>query len=146
MKKQLRKLQPPHPGSRFSMEEAIRAFRMARGSAPKPGTGYDEEEEHYLEEEPSVSPDREDAGLGESQARKQDIRAHGGDPAQGIRHVRNFLSSHAPGLLLPGADRIVARYRRFREDLPSTCAALHLDPGDLTFGDLTFLSLAFIRS
>ena len=76
----------------------------------------------------------------------QDIRAHGGDPAQVIRHVRNFLSSHAPGLLLPGADRIVARYLRFREDLPSTCAALHLDPGDLTFGDLTFLSLAFIRS
>ena len=70
MKKQLRKLQPPHPGSKFSMEEAIRAFRRARGSAPKPGTGYDEEEDYHPEEEPVVTADQEGAGLGGLQARK----------------------------------------------------------------------------
>lgn len=47
MKKQLRALQPAHPGGSFTVEDAIRAFRKARGSASKPGIGY-EEEEHVM--------------------------------------------------------------------------------------------------
>ena len=45
MKKQLRTLQPAHPGGSFTVEDAVRAFRKVRGSAPKPGIGYDEDEE-----------------------------------------------------------------------------------------------------
>lgn len=45
MKKQLRTLQPAHPGGSFTVEDAIRAFRKARGSAPKPGIGYDDDEQ-----------------------------------------------------------------------------------------------------
>lgn len=77
----------------------------------------------------------------------QDIRAHGGDPVQIIRHVRNFLASHVPeSVFLPGAERIAARYQRFRSELPVTCADLHLEPDNLTFGDLTRLSLGYINS
>lgn len=76
----------------------------------------------------------------------QDIRAHGGDPEQIIRHVRNFLASHVPeSVFLLGAERIAARYHRFRAELPVTCAELHLEPGSLTFGDLTRLSLGYIN-
>lgn len=77
----------------------------------------------------------------------QDIRAHGADPAMAIRHVRNFLSTHAPQpLFLPGPEKIIHRYEQFRDDLPATCAATHLDPADLTFGDLSRLILGYMTS
>lgn len=77
----------------------------------------------------------------------QDIRAHGGLPAAVIRHVRNFLSTHASASdFLPGPEKIVMRYQHFRGELPGSCALLHLDPANLTFGDLTRLIVAYIRS
>jgi hypothetical protein len=77
----------------------------------------------------------------------QDIRAHHGDPAKVIGHVRNFLSSHAPlSVFLPGPDKILERYRHFRSELPAACAILHLDAGSLTFGDLTRLIVAYLKS
>ena len=77
----------------------------------------------------------------------QDIRAHAGDPAEVIRHVRNFLSGHTPPrVLLSGPEKIVGRYLQFRKDLPGTCAVVRLDPDNLTFGDLTQLILGYITS
>ena len=77
----------------------------------------------------------------------QDIRAHGGNPAKAIRHVRNFLSSHTPqSVFLAGPDRIIERYERFRAELPISCAYLHMDPAQLTFVDLTRLIEAYISS
>lgn len=77
----------------------------------------------------------------------QDIRAHGGDISAAIRHVRNFLSTHTPeSLILPGPDKIINRYRQFRALAPGTCEILHLDPGNLTFGDLTRLIRGYIKS
>ena len=65
----------------------------------------------------------------------QGIRAHRGNPAEVIRHVRNFLSAHAPAPVhLSGPDKIIGRYLQFRKDLPGTCAMVHLDPHNLTFG------------
>jgi hypothetical protein len=52
MKKQLRTLQPAHPGGSFTVEDAIRAFRKVRGSDPKPGIGYDDEAEAVARPQP----------------------------------------------------------------------------------------------
>lgn len=77
----------------------------------------------------------------------QDIRAHGGKAEEAIKVVRNFLASHSPAdVILPGGDRIGARYRRFRNDLPQACAELHLDASDLMFGDLTRFILGWMRA
>lgn len=77
----------------------------------------------------------------------QDIRTHGGKPDGAIKAVRNFLASHAPAdVILPGGDRIDARYRQFRTELPRACAELHLDPHDLTFGDLTRFILGWMKT
>ena len=77
----------------------------------------------------------------------QDIRAHGGTIVDAIRAVRNFLASHATeDVILPGGDRVAERYGRFRRELPAACAALGLDPADLTFGDLTRFTLGWMRT
>jgi hypothetical protein len=77
----------------------------------------------------------------------QDIRAHGADPAKAIGHVRNFLAPHTPPtVFLVGPDRILERYEQFRSELPTSCALLHVDPGQLTFGDLTWLIQGYLNS
>ena len=59
----------------------------------------------------------------------QDIEAHGNDPDQAIRCVRNWLSEHRPhnAVPLPGAAAIQADYRRFQAEVgdclrPVRCA------------------------
>ena len=77
----------------------------------------------------------------------QDIRAHRGDAAELIRHVRNFLLSQADEtVFLPGPRRIAERFQDFRRNLPASCAELHLDPNDLTFGDLTRFIIGYLES
>lgn len=77
----------------------------------------------------------------------QDIRAHSGDPFSVVRHVRNFLLSHSPpSVFLPGPEKVVASYRQFRDGFSASCAVLHLDSGDLAFGDLTRLIIGYLRS
>jgi hypothetical protein len=76
----------------------------------------------------------------------QDIRAHGGSTDETIRQVRDFLSTHLEdGVFLPGGYRIVERYSRFRRDLPTMCAELHLDCSVLNFRDLTGLIAAWLK-
>ena len=43
----------------------------------------------------------------------QDIHAHGGDPEQAIREVRNWLAVASKGKVMPGGAEVVNRYRRF---------------------------------
>lgn len=69
----------------------------------------------------------------------QDIRAHGDDPRQAIRAVRDWLSSHTRGVVIPGGKAIADRYEKFTFQLPSQAADLNLDPRELTFGDYTTL-------
>jgi hypothetical protein len=77
----------------------------------------------------------------------QDIRTHSGKVEEVIKAVRNFLAFHAAAdVVLPGGDRISARYRQFRNELPQACAELHLDPLDLTFGDLTRFILGWMKA
>lgn len=77
----------------------------------------------------------------------QDIRAHDGDAGLSIRRVRDFLATHCqPGRILPGGASIARRYADFRRDLPTFCGALHLDPSDLTFSDLTNLIVGWMNA
>lgn len=77
----------------------------------------------------------------------QDIRAHGRNPGEAVRQVRNFLATQCPaGVILVGGDKLLDRYRPFREGLPSTCREVHLDPSKPTFRDLTNLVVGWLEA
>lgn len=66
----------------------------------------------------------------------QDIAAHGGSPFEAIKAVRNWLSAAAPqSVKIPGGAVIGRRYSTFREELPTACERLQLNPNELTFND-----------
>jgi hypothetical protein len=65
----------------------------------------------------------------------QDITDHNNDPERVIRSIRNWLNTIHPQGVLPGAAKIISRYKRFQLEMPNICAALSLDEGDLTFTD-----------
>ncbi len=69
----------------------------------------------------------------------QDIKSHDNDPEVAIRQARDWLrnSSAISGFSIPGSQRIIERYRLFREELPELCRRSALDPGDLIFNDFT---------
>jgi hypothetical protein len=75
----------------------------------------------------------------------QDIRGHDRSVPVAIHHLRDFLSTHcARNVLLPGGDALFSRYRMFRRALPESCRRERLDPGRLTFRDLTVLIVGWI--
>ena len=66
----------------------------------------------------------------------QDIVAHGGNVAQAIRAVRDWLSdARAGSTKLPGGAAVAHRYELFRDDLPDICAKRGLVAADLTFNE-----------
>jgi hypothetical protein len=66
----------------------------------------------------------------------QDIAIHGGDAAEAIKAVRNWLSASTPlSVKIPGGAIIARRYRTFCEELPTACERLQLNPEELTFND-----------
>jgi hypothetical protein len=70
----------------------------------------------------------------------QDIRAHFGNPELAVRAVRDLLASaRRPAVLLPGAPRIMERYRLFRAELPESCRRVHLEEASLSFFDYAML-------
>jgi hypothetical protein len=74
----------------------------------------------------------------------QDIRAHNDDPKDAIRGVRDWLSSHRAGILIPGGKSIFERYGRFRDQLPAQAQDVRLDHRELTFGDYTHLLVGWL--
>jgi hypothetical protein len=69
----------------------------------------------------------------------QDIKSHDGNPETAIRRVRDWLrnSPTMTDTIIPGPQRIIERYRLFREELPELCRKSSLDPDDLIFNDYT---------
>jgi hypothetical protein len=66
----------------------------------------------------------------------QDIAAHGGNPDEGIKAVRNWLSAATSKTVkIPGGAAIAKRYATFRAELPATCQRLQLNVDELTFSD-----------
>jgi hypothetical protein len=76
----------------------------------------------------------------------QDIRAHNDDPKDAIRGVRDWLSSHRVGILIPGGKSIFERYGRFRDQLPAQAQDVRLDHRELTFGDYTHLLVGWLTA
>jgi hypothetical protein len=74
----------------------------------------------------------------------QDIRAHDDQPREAIRAVRDWLSSHRRGVLIPGGKTIYERYELFRAELPRQAADAMLDSRELTFGDYTRLIVGWL--
>ena len=71
-----------------------------------------------------------------------DIEAHGDDPRQIIRHVRDWLNANRePGVaLLPGANAINDDYDTYLKIAPDIVAGLRLDPHDeLPHGDYLYV-------
>jgi hypothetical protein len=71
----------------------------------------------------------------------QDIEAHGNDPDEIIRCVRNWLSEHRPhnAAPLPGAAAIQADYRQFQAEVSDILARHRLDAGQLTHNDFLWV-------
>lgn len=74
----------------------------------------------------------------------QDIRAHNDEPRDAIRAVRDWLSSHRSGVLIPGGKAVFERYGRFRAQLPQQSRDVRLDHRELTFGDYTRLVVGWL--
>ena len=67
----------------------------------------------------------------------QDIHRHGHSPKTAIARVRDWLRAESGVESIPGGTVIFQRYEKFRRQLPETCAALRLDPDELTFVDFS---------
>ncbi|PYQ27469.1 MAG: hypothetical protein DMF56_20145 [Acidobacteria bacterium] len=66
----------------------------------------------------------------------QDISAHGGSPDEAIRAVRNWLSTASRhSVKIPSGTVIARRYATFKQELPTACERLQLNPQELTFND-----------
>lgn len=74
----------------------------------------------------------------------QDIRAHGDNPRDAIRAVRDWLSTHRTAVQMPGGKAIFDRYERFRAQLGVQARDVHLEVDELTFGDYTKLVVGWL--
>ncbi len=78
----------------------------------------------------------------------QDIRAHAGDPLAAMKRVRDFLGNQRPEETgwLPGARRILKRFRAYQTDLPAVMKSIRLEPDELSFTDQLTTMEAWIAS
>lgn len=60
-----------------------------------------------------------------------DPAAHGGDPEKVIAIVRRYLHSTPQGMVLPGAQRFMSRFRQFQTDLPKIAAQYEIGDGEV---------------
>lgn len=67
----------------------------------------------------------------------QDPKAHSNDPHTAIVRVRDWLRTQRRDVRLPSGKRMGQRFDRFRDDLPTLCDSLALEPDSLQFNDLT---------
>lgn len=67
----------------------------------------------------------------------QDIHSHEGKIDTLIAKVATWLRDHGRQPGIPGGAAIAAEFHAFTAALPSICAALSLDPGEVTFNDST---------
>ena len=75
----------------------------------------------------------------------QDPEAHGGRPSSAILIVRDWLRTHSP-FGMPSGESMVQRYRRFRRQLPATCAKVGLNPDSLIFVDYAALVAEWLKA
>ncbi|MGH9931746.1 MAG: hypothetical protein ACREA9_21300 [Pyrinomonadaceae bacterium] len=78
----------------------------------------------------------------------QDIEAHSGEPREVINAVRNWLRLELDpkSVITPSGAVIYERYSRFQATLPTICAKLSWDIGDLPFSDFSWAVADWIAS
>ena len=78
----------------------------------------------------------------------QDPEAHGGRASTAILIVRDWLRTHSPFGMpsAEGGESMVQRYRRFRRQLPATCAKVGLNPASLIFVDFAALVAEWLKA
>jgi hypothetical protein len=75
----------------------------------------------------------------------QDPEAHGGRASTAILIVRDWLRTHS-AFGMPSGEAMVQRYRRFRRQLPATCAKVGLNPDRLIFVDYAALVAEWLKA
>jgi hypothetical protein len=75
----------------------------------------------------------------------QDLESHGGRPSKAILVVRDWLRTHSP-FGMPSGQLMVERCRRFRRQLPATCAKVGLEPNSLIFVDYAALVTEWLKA
>lgn len=76
----------------------------------------------------------------------QDIRAHGNDPRELIRAVRNALATTRPErVILPSGRWMTRLYMLFLLDVPRICMELQLDHDDLGHRDLAEVIITWLE-
>ncbi len=67
----------------------------------------------------------------------QDIHSHDSSASRLIEQISGWLRDQAQDYDIPGGRAIAAEFDSFRADLPTIAASKRLQPGELTFKDLT---------
>jgi hypothetical protein len=75
-----------------------------------------------------------------------DIRGHSGAEREIVRAVRDAARTWLPRRRLPGAKAMFERYCRFVDSLPRLASTVALDPDELTFSDLSYLTARWLRT
>ena len=75
-----------------------------------------------------------------------DIKAHGGDPREMVRHVRDFLLTVSRRKTIPPTVDLLTNFDEFVAALPVLAEASALDPADLRFPDYERLVQAWVRA
>lgn len=73
----------------------------------------------------------------------QDISSHDNQSDKLIKKLRDWISNHTSGSVLPGGEAITKRFELFCSFIPSICDKLKLDENSLTFGDLVYVIRAW---
>lgn len=64
-----------------------------------------------------------------------DIRSHENSPDHLIIIIRNWLGAASGRKTIPGGKAIVARYNKFKDNLPTMCDTAKIDMWELTYND-----------
>lgn len=75
----------------------------------------------------------------------QDVHRHNNDPKIAVTRVRDWLRSESGDHAIRGGTVIHDRYVAFRDDLPSICVSLGLDLNSLTFADLSYAIVLWLK-
>lgn len=75
----------------------------------------------------------------------QDIHAHGNDPANAIRAVRDWLAISKAGRSLAGAQVIHEFFQIFSRELPDICGRVQLQADELTFVEYADFAYTWLK-
>jgi hypothetical protein len=80
-----------------------------------------------------------------SDLRGQEIKSHGNNVLNSIRHVRNVLNHSYEEGILPSAAIINSEFSQFNIDKGTICNDMQLDIADLQHGDFVYIIYSWIK-